>query len=229
MNQGEIRLAFNHNILWFVVLRRGGNRLHSRYTVTLPMRKGAFRPVTHRLQAVTRRAAQRVQEEGFTNPRKGLYLFHKSLICNPFRVVTILLATQRRPSQSRANAGLNDPIPLGLSTGRRRPQLQHIVVPRLAFPFCFGRLRANLRGVTSGARRFRIEFQEPNAELVGGQDVLAVVQKLEGLLEINWVIGAQRRELFRCAIGQPHPIEWPRGVEPAVANKKRAVDEVVHN
>jgi len=45
---------------------------------------------------------------------KGLYLFHKALICNPFRVVTFLVATQRRPSLNRANAGLIDPIPLGL-------------------------------------------------------------------------------------------------------------------
>jgi hypothetical protein len=45
---------------------------------------------------------------------KGLHLFHKSLICNPFRVVIFLLATQRRPSLNRANAGLRDTIPLGL-------------------------------------------------------------------------------------------------------------------
>jgi len=45
---------------------------------------------------------------------KGLHLFHKSLICNPFRVVIFLVATQRRPSLNRANAGLRDAIPLGL-------------------------------------------------------------------------------------------------------------------
>jgi len=45
---------------------------------------------------------------------KGLNLVRKSLICNPFRVVPFLLATQRRPSLNRANAGLKDAIPLGL-------------------------------------------------------------------------------------------------------------------
>jgi len=45
---------------------------------------------------------------------KGFHLLHKSLICNPFRVVTFLVATQRRPSLNRANAGLSDAIPLGL-------------------------------------------------------------------------------------------------------------------
>jgi len=45
---------------------------------------------------------------------KGLHLFHKSLQCNPFRVVVFLGTTQRGPSLNRANAGLNDTIPLGL-------------------------------------------------------------------------------------------------------------------
>jgi hypothetical protein len=35
-------------------LAPGGNRRHTRYTVTLPMRNGTFRPVTHPLHAVTR-------------------------------------------------------------------------------------------------------------------------------------------------------------------------------
>ena len=34
-------------------LAPGGNRRHTRYTVTLPMRNGAFRPVTYPLHAVT--------------------------------------------------------------------------------------------------------------------------------------------------------------------------------
>ena len=46
---------------------------------------------------------------------KGLHLFYKSLQCNPFRVVTFLVATQRSPSLNRANAGLHDTIPLGLT------------------------------------------------------------------------------------------------------------------
>ena len=43
-----------------------------------------------------------------------MFAIHKSLICNPCRVVSFLVATQRRPSVNRANAGLNDTIPLGL-------------------------------------------------------------------------------------------------------------------
>ena len=51
-----------------------------------------------------------------------MHLFHKSLICNPFRVLIFLVATQRRPSRNRANAGLNDTIRLGLKN-RQFPRL----------------------------------------------------------------------------------------------------------
>ncbi len=48
---------------------------------------------------------------------QGLHQSCKRLIYNPFRVVKPKISiTQHRPSRNRANAGLNDAIPLGLKT-----------------------------------------------------------------------------------------------------------------
>ena len=60
---------------------------------------------------------------------QGFHLLHNMLIFNPFRVFRLLIATQRKPSLNRANAGLKESIPLGL---KNRP-LHQVGRPDLLF------------------------------------------------------------------------------------------------
>ncbi len=46
------------------------------------------------------------------------------------------------------------------------------------------------------ACRLRPQFQQPEAELVRGQDVFAVLEELQGLLELDWIIRSQWREVL---------------------------------
>ena len=75
-----------------------------------------------------------------------------------------------------------------------------------------------------GACRFRPRLQQPDAVLVGPQDVFAVIEELQGLLDFERVICSCRRECFPPAIGQRHARKWPGRVEPSVAEKKGTID-----
>lgn len=77
---------------------------------------------------------------------------------------------------------------------------------------------------TRRACRFRPQFKQPDAVLVGHQDVFAVIEELQGLLDFERVICSCRREFFPSAIGHRHSRKWPGRVEPSVAEKKGTVE-----
>jgi hypothetical protein len=95
------------------------------------MRNGAFRPATHLLHAATGRSARHRPDPTPLEP--GGNRLHRvkplhPLITNDLQPATLLLATQRRPSLNRGNAGLNDPTPLGLkNTPRETPTTTYCV------------------------------------------------------------------------------------------------------
>jgi hypothetical protein len=107
-----------HNIWWFIDLRGGKPHAHPLHRYITYENLPLCHPL-HTCYMPLHGELPGVQVEGFTYPEMGLYLFRKSLICNHFSVATLFLATRRRPTLNRANAGLNVPIPLGL---KNRPQ-----------------------------------------------------------------------------------------------------------
>src|SRR5438132_1408971 len=76
-----------------------------------------------------------------------------------------------------------------------------------------------------GRKRFDLfDLQQPNAVLVGHQDVFAVIEKLQGLFNFKRVICSWRREFLPRTTGQRHSCKWPGRVKPSVAEKEGTID-----